>query len=62
MLDDVAVPDELAGRAEFEANAGDLPRMLDQMQRRLARDFSLQHSTIQFETAAHAEHERPEHD
>ena len=42
--------------------AGDLPRMLDQMQGRLARDFSLQHSTIQFETAAHAEHERPEHD
>jgi cobalt-zinc-cadmium efflux system protein len=36
--------------------------MLDQMQGRLARDFSLQHSTIQFETAAHADHERPEHD
>ena len=41
---------------------GDLPRMLDQIQGRLARDFSLQHSTIQFEAAAHAEHERPEHD
>jgi cobalt-zinc-cadmium efflux system protein len=43
-------------------NDGDLPRMLDQIQGRLARDFSLQHSTIQFEAAAHAEHERPEHD
>lgn len=43
-------------------NEGDLPRMLDQIQGRLARDFSLQHSTIQFEAAAHAAHERPEHD
>jgi cobalt-zinc-cadmium efflux system protein len=43
-------------------NHGDLPRMLDQMQGRLARDFSLQHSTIQFEAGAHAAHERPEHD
>ena len=43
-------------------DAGDLPRMLDQIQGRLARDFSLQHSTIQFEAATHAEHERPEHD
>ena len=33
-------------------NDGDLPRMLDQIQGRLARDFSLQHSTIQFEAAA----------
>jgi cobalt-zinc-cadmium efflux system protein len=41
---------------------GDLPRMLDQIQGRLARDFSLQHSTIQFEAAAHAAHEHPEHD
>jgi cobalt-zinc-cadmium efflux system protein len=43
-------------------NEGDLPRMLDQIQGRLARDFSLAHSTIQFEAAAHAAHERPEHD
>ena len=43
-------------------NDGDLPRMLDQMQGRLARDCSLQHSTIQFEAGAHAAHERPEHD
>ncbi|MEP6650618.1 MAG: cation diffusion facilitator family transporter [Lapillicoccus sp.] len=43
-------------------NDGDLPRMLDQIQGRLARDFSLQHSTIQFEASAHAAHERPEHD
>jgi cobalt-zinc-cadmium efflux system protein len=41
---------------------GDLPRMLDQIQGRLARDFSLQHSTIQFESATHASHEHPEHD
>ena len=40
---------------------GDLPRMLDQIQGRLARDFSLQHSTIQFEAATHAAHEHPEH-
>jgi cobalt-zinc-cadmium efflux system protein len=40
---------------------GDLPRMLDQMQGRLARDFSLEHSTIQFEAATHAAHENPEH-
>jgi len=40
---------------------GDLPRMLDQIQGRLARDFSLQHSTIQFEAAGHAAHENPEH-
>jgi cobalt-zinc-cadmium efflux system protein len=40
---------------------GDLPRMLDQIQGRLARDFSLQHSTIQFEAAGHAAHEHPEH-
>jgi cobalt-zinc-cadmium efflux system protein len=43
-------------------NAGDLPRMLDQIQGRLARDFSLQHSTIQFEAVSHAAHEHPEHD
>ena len=42
-------------------NEGDLPRMLDQIQGRLARDFSLQHSTIQFEAAGHAAHEHPEH-
>lgn len=41
---------------------GDLPRMLDQIQARLAQDFSLQHSTIQFEAATHAAHELPEHD
>jgi cobalt-zinc-cadmium efflux system protein len=40
---------------------GDLPRMLDQIQGRMARDFSLQHSTIQFEAAGHAAHENPEH-
>jgi cobalt-zinc-cadmium efflux system protein len=43
-------------------NEGDLPRMLDQIQGRLARDFSLQHSTIQFEAVTHAAHENPEHD
>ena len=43
-------------------NEGDLPRMLDQIQGRLARDFSLQHSTIQFEAVTHAAHEHPEHD
>jgi cobalt-zinc-cadmium efflux system protein len=43
-------------------NDGDLPRMLDQIQGRLSRDFSVQHSTIQFEAAAHAAHEHPQHD
>jgi cobalt-zinc-cadmium efflux system protein len=47
---------------EGSFNDGDLPRMLDQIQGRLSRDFSVQHSTIQFEGAAHAAHEHPEHD
>jgi cobalt-zinc-cadmium efflux system protein len=41
---------------------GHLPRLLDALQRSLADEFAVEHSTIQFEAAAHAEHERPEHD
>ncbi|MEO8827510.1 cation diffusion facilitator family transporter [Lapillicoccus sp.] len=40
---------------------GHLPRMLDDLQGRLADDFSLEHSTIQFEAASHADHEQPGH-
>jgi cobalt-zinc-cadmium efflux system protein len=41
---------------------GHLPTMLDELQDRLSGDFSLAHSTIQFEAATHAAHEQPEHE
>lgn len=41
---------------------GHLPRMLDELQHCLDADFSVEHSTIQFEAAAHADHEHAVHD
>jgi cobalt-zinc-cadmium efflux system protein len=41
---------------------GHLPTLLDQLQRGLADDFAVDHSTIQFEAVAHAGHEHPTHD
>ena len=38
-----------------------IPVLLDQLQRCLADDFDVEHSTIQFEKAAHIEHERETH-
>jgi cobalt-zinc-cadmium efflux system protein len=38
-----------------------LPTLLDELQRALADDFDVEHSTIQFERAAHAAHEHPSH-
>lgn len=38
-----------------------LPEMLDELQRCLADDFDVEHSTLQFERAAHAEHEHDTH-
>ncbi len=40
---------------------GHLPRMLDQLQHSLAHEFSVEHSTIQFEAADHADHEGADH-
>jgi len=38
-----------------------LPELLDQLQQCLADDFDVEHSTLQFERAAHADHEHPTH-
>ena len=38
---------------------GRLPQLLDQVQRCLAEHFKLTHTTVQFESAAHAAHEYP---
>lgn len=38
-----------------------LPQLLDELQRCLAEDYDVTHSTLQFERAAHAEHEHPTH-
>jgi cobalt-zinc-cadmium efflux system protein len=38
-----------------------LPELLDQLQQCLADDFDVDHSTLQFERAAHADHEHPTH-
>lgn len=38
-----------------------LPELLDQLQRCLATDFDVEHSTFQFERTGHAEHEHPTH-
>jgi cobalt-zinc-cadmium efflux system protein len=38
-----------------------LPELLDELQQCLAADFDVEHSTIQFERAGHAEHEHPTH-
>jgi cobalt-zinc-cadmium efflux system protein len=38
-----------------------LPQLLDELQQCLAEDYDVTHSTIQFERAAHAEHEHPSH-
>jgi cobalt-zinc-cadmium efflux system protein len=38
-----------------------LPELLDQLQSCLADDFDVEHSTLQFERAAHADHEHPTH-
>ena len=40
---------------------GHLARLLDQLQQRLHQDFDVEHSTIQFEAAAHAGHEHETH-
>jgi cobalt-zinc-cadmium efflux system protein len=40
---------------------GHLGPMLDELQRCLDQDFDVEHSTIQFEAAAHAEHEHDTH-
>jgi cobalt-zinc-cadmium efflux system protein len=40
---------------------GHLTRMLDEMQGCLAGHFDVEHSTFQFEAAAHADHEHPTH-
>jgi cobalt-zinc-cadmium efflux system protein len=40
---------------------GHLGPMLDELQHRIDRDFDIEHSTIQFEAAGHAEHEHPTH-
>lgn len=40
---------------------GHLGPMLDELQHRIDSDFNVEHSTIQFESAAHAEHEHPTH-
>ncbi len=41
---------------------GHLPRLLDALQHSLADEFAVEHSTIQFEAAAHAGHEGAAHD
>jgi cobalt-zinc-cadmium efflux system protein len=38
-----------------------LPELLDQLQQCLADDFDVEHSTLQFERATHADHEHPTH-
>ena len=40
---------------------GHLGPMLDELQRCIDRDFNVEHSTIQFEAAAHADHEHETH-
>jgi len=40
---------------------GHLTGMLDELQRCLAGHFDVEHSTFQFEAAAHADHEHPTH-
>ncbi len=40
---------------------GHLGPMLDELQRCLDTDFDVEHSTIQFEAAAHADHEHETH-
>jgi len=40
---------------------GHLGSMLDELQHCIATDFNVEHSTIQFEAAAHAEHEHDTH-
>ncbi len=40
---------------------GHLPRLLDQLQQCLAGHFDVEHSTVQFEPAGHADHEQPAH-
>ena len=41
---------------------GHLATMLDEIQRCMADEFDVQHSTIQFEAASHSGHERATHD
>ena len=38
-----------------------LPELLDELQRCLADEYDVQHHTIQFERATHADHEHPTH-
>ena len=38
-----------------------LPELLDELQACLADDFDVEHSTLQFERAGHADHEHPTH-
>jgi cobalt-zinc-cadmium efflux system protein len=40
---------------------GHLPWLLDQLQQCLAGHFDVEHSTVQFEPAGHADHEHPAH-
>jgi cobalt-zinc-cadmium efflux system protein len=40
---------------------GHLPQLLDQLQQCLAGHFDVEHSTVQFEPASHADHEHPAH-
>lgn len=40
---------------------GHLGPMLDELQRAIDTDFDVEHSTIQFESTGHAEHEHPTH-
>jgi cobalt-zinc-cadmium efflux system protein len=40
---------------------GQLPRLLDELQNCLAGHFDVEHSTFQFESLGHAEHERSTH-
>jgi cobalt-zinc-cadmium efflux system protein len=42
-------------------NDGHLPKLLDQLQQCLAGHFDVEHSTVQFEPAGHADHEHPAH-
>ena len=41
---------------------GHLASMLDEVQRCIAVDFGIEHSTIQFEALGHAAHEHETHD
>ena len=51
----------ISGSLALLADAGHLPRLLDQLQQCLAGHFDVEHSTVQFEPASHAAHEHPVH-